>query len=555
MSTIAAESTLGNKGYTIPKKSLQRDQEREIKSLLTVRPFLPKSPIKPPSFPIYRESNGKYYVPRFFGFHTYGLPKGQKIGDGDDIDLKFNGSLRDYQENVVSVYKDCIYNKESPKYNGWGGLLEIPCGRGKTVIALNIIAQLQKKTLVIVHKNFLVTQWVERIEQFLPGARIGKIQGQTIDIENKDIVVGMLQSLSMKQYPPEVFESFGLTIVDETHHIAAEVFVRSLFQVVTKNVLGLSATMQRKDGLTKVFKMFLGDIIYSEKREGTDQVLVRSMVYSTDDADFNRIKLDYRGNPQYSTMITKLCTFNHRSEFIIKVIIQLLKEKTNEQIMILAHNRNLLTYLHDAIESRNIATVGYYVGGMKEKDLKETESKKIVVATYSMAAEALDIKTLTTLVLATPKTDVTQAVGRILRVKHKQPLVVDIVDRHEIFIRQWKKREKFYKSNNYKIVRSNSQFYDNKEPEQLSADDFNDEEEWEVIFEPGKKYTMKRSRLKKTTTPKPITEKNAPSGLPDSVVTLINETSEKARHIKTMDDNLFDQDNLLKGKCLIPLDE
>ena len=60
----------------------------------------------------------------------------------------------------------------------------------------------------------------------------------------------MLQSLSMKQYPPEVFESFGLTI-DETHHIAVEVFVRSLFQVVTKNVLGLSATMQRKDGLTK----------------------------------------------------------------------------------------------------------------------------------------------------------------------------------------------------------------------------------------------------------------------------------------------------------------
>ena len=268
--------------------------------------------------------------------------------------------------------------------------------------------------MVIVHKNFGNTVG-GKIEQFLPGARIGKIQGQTIDIENKDIVVGMLQSLSMKQYPPEVFESFGLTIVDETHHIAAEVFVRSLFQVVTKNVLGLSATMQRKDGLTKVFKMFLGDIIYTEKREGTDQVLVRSMVYSTDDADFNRIKLDYRGNPQY-TMITKLCTFNHRSEFIIKVIIQLLKEKTNEQIMILAHNRNLLTYLHDAIESRNIATVGYYVGGMKEKDLKETESKKIVVATYSMAAEALDIKTLTTLVLATPKTDVTQAVGRILRV-------------------------------------------------------------------------------------------------------------------------------------------
>lgn len=563
MSTVTMNSYLGNKGYTIPKKCLDSKERQQLKNDLTVRPYIPKSPIKPPAFPIYRESDGKFYVPRFYGFNTHGLPEKQKIKDGNDINVKFNGGLRDYQENVVSVYKDCVFNKDSPKYNGWGGLLEIPCGRGKTVIALNIIAQLQKKTLVIVHKNFLLTQWVERIEQFLPGARVGKIQGKTIDIEDKDIVIGMLQSLSMKQYPPEVFESFGLTIVDETHHIAAEVFVRSLFQVVTKNVLGLSATMQRKDGLTKVFKQFLGDIIYSEKREGTDQVLVRSMVYSTTDKDFNRVKLDYRGNPQFSTMITKLCTFNPRSEFIIKVIIQLLKEPTNQQIMILAHNRNLLTYLHDAIVSRNIATAGYYVGGMKEKDLKETESKKVVIATYSMAAEALDIKTLTTLVLATPKTDVTQAVGRILRVKHEKPVVVDIIDRHDMFIRQWKKREKFYKSNNYKIVRATSEEYENKEPNEIVAEDFDDEEIWELLHEPSEKKPIKRSRLKsksktgnKTSKLKSIeTEKSAPDGLPDSVLALINETNETAKSVTIKEDSLFSEENLLRGQCLIPLDE
>ena len=69
-------------------------------------------------------------------------------------------------------------------------------------------------------------------------------------------------------------------------------------------------------------------------------------------------------------MITKLCSFNNRSEFLIDTIRDLLKEPTNEQIMILAHNRNLLKYLHDAIDTRNIASVGYYVGGMKEADLK-----------------------------------------------------------------------------------------------------------------------------------------------------------------------------------------
>ena len=128
--------------------------------------------------------------------------------------------------------------------------------------------------------------------------------------------------------------------------------------------------------------------------------------------------------------------------------------------MILAHNKNLLIYLHDAINHRNIASVGYYIGGMKAADLKVTESKKIIVATYAMAAEALDIKTLTTLVLATPKTDVTQAVGRILRVKHEQPLVIDIVDSHELFVKQWKKRRQFYIKNKYTIMETSNKNFE-----------------------------------------------------------------------------------------------
>ena len=69
----------------------------------------------------------------------------------------------------------------------------------------------------------------------------------------------MLQSLSMKEYPEDQFSSFGLTLVDEVHHISAEVFVRALQNIVTMYTLGLSATMNRKDGLSKVFKLFLGD--------------------------------------------------------------------------------------------------------------------------------------------------------------------------------------------------------------------------------------------------------------------------------------------------------
>jgi len=149
--------------------------------------------------------------------------------------------------------------------------------------------------------------------------------------------------------------------------------------------------------------------------------------------------------------------------------------------MVLAHNKNLLNYLYKAIEHRRIATVGYYIGGMKEKDLKVTERKTIIIATYAMAAEALDIKTLTTLILATPRTDVTQAVGRILRVKHERPLVVDIVDSHEVFCKQWKKRYSFYVKNKYSVVEINSDEYDSGK--------------WNVIYDPK---TGKKARKQKT---------------------------------------------------------
>ena len=98
------------------------------------------------------------------------------------INLDFKGDLRDYQKNIVSTYLGNV-----DKVKGGGGSLEIPCGRGKTVMALKLIEQLKTKTLVIVHKSFLLDQWIERIQQFLPEARVGKIQGQIIDIDNKDI--------------------------------------------------------------------------------------------------------------------------------------------------------------------------------------------------------------------------------------------------------------------------------------------------------------------------------------------------------------------------------
>ena len=626
---------LGYQGYSIFKDTLTVEEQHALRKELTVGAYIPKSPIQPTPFPIYRESPLKLYVPRYFGLEKWaGVQVESKISTGHAISLKFMGDLRDYQQVIVEKYLKAARNSGiGGAAIGGGGLLDVDPGKGKTVMALKIIDSLAVKTLVVVHKSFLSNQWKERIEQFLPGARVGIIQGQLIDTDNKDIVIAMVQSLSMKEYPQSTFESFGLTIFDECftyetcihtsdgvlkigqlyekwkkcrrnedgggtevqlpkilsynrdenvfeykklthawkkeredlllikaskrvirctpehkiltvgsgyveanklkygdlllckcetthkdkdkniafeksgtipvtsieheknecvnnsvydievednhnfviadsccdtggivvsncHHMGAEVFSRCMMKVTTTYTLGLSGTMQRKDGLSKVFKMFLGDVVHKEKAESDHCVLVKGINYVVDDDEFNEVEYDYRGNPKFSTMISKLCNYNRRSEFIVEVVIKELQHNSDQQIMILAHNKSLIQYLFKAIEHRKIATVGYYLGGMKESDLKASESKKIIIATYAFASEGLDIKTLTTLIMATPKSEICQVTGRILRVKHAKPVVIDIVDAHDLFKNQWQKRKSYYKKQNYRIIITENSLYE-----------------------------------------------------------------------------------------------
>ena len=465
---LCVNSYLGQKGYTILKSDLTIKQQLFIKEQLTIKPFVPGSPVQlQKSFPVYRESDKKLYLPRYYGEEFFGPAKQYKLSDGADIDLHFDGMLREYQVPVIQKYLDHVSS-------GGGGLLELFCGWGKSDAALYIISKLKKKAIIIVHKEFLMNQWIERINKYFPNAKIGKIQGQIIDIEGKDIVLCMLQSLSMKDYPSTIFDSFGLTIIDEVHHISSEVFSNALFKLVTKYSIGLSATMNRVDGTTKVFKMFLGPVVYKQERSKDEKVIVRGITFQTNDEEYNELLLDFRGKPASSKMLSKLCNYNRRTEFILNVLKDMLLENPKQQIMVIASYKNILQYIFDAINHRNMTSVGYYVGGMKESALKTTESKQIVLATYSMAAEGLDIKSLSTLFMVTPMTRIEQSVGRILRQKHEfNPVIIDIIDTHANFQKQWLKRKTFYKAQNYKIIQTNSSTY------------VTDVSKWKIVYEPN----------------------------------------------------------------------
>jgi superfamily II DNA or RNA helicase len=484
LATVCASSYLGKKGYTIPKSVLLPEDYEFLKNEMYMKPLVMGKEQMDGAFAVYRENDAKIYLPRFYGISRYGLPPRSEIQQGEDCDIEFVGELRDYQQKIVKTYVDHVSRpicSDASEFGG-GGILEVPCGRGKTIMSLNILTKLAaktetnetkkahsaKKTIILVHKEFLMNQWIERIGDFLPSARVGKIQANKMEIEGKDIVIGMIQTLFSRDFPTGTFDAFGLTIIDEVHHIGSEMFSRCLLKIVTPYILGISATVERKDGLTKVLYMYIGPKIYSEERSAEDAVRVHGIYYkSENDEEFNETEYDFRGQPKYSTMISKLCEYGPRSDFIVRVLTDTLatycssdqSNGLNGQVMILSHNRSLLTYLYNAITHRGLASVGFYVGGMKERDLKQTEEKQVVLATYSMAAEALDIKTLSILIMATPKKDIEQSVGRILRIKHANPIVIDIVDPHSLFQNQWATRKRFYKKCNYNIVSIDSTKY------------------------------------------------------------------------------------------------
>tara|TARA_B100001287_G_scaffold156399_1_gene131573 strand:+ start:1118 stop:2557 length:1440 start_codon:yes stop_codon:yes gene_type:complete len=449
---MVMETSLSNHGYKLKKKDLSTKEIKEIKNDLTVNPFTfndfgDKNEKK---FSLFMESPNSLYLPRFYGQEKYGLALKSKLNDGTPIDIKFNGSLRKEQEPIVKLYKDA-----ADKIGG--GLISLKCGGGKTVLSLWIISLLKVKTIVVVHKDFLMTQWRDRIGEFLPEARIGKIQQNTVDIENKDIVLAMVQSLSMKEYDPEVFSSFGLAVFDECHHLGAEVFHRSMAKVSSKYMLGLSATPDRKDGLRKVFEWYIGPMVYSTKEKNTDYIETRIYEYKNDNPLYSKEEILRNGKQCIPRMINNICNFKDRCQYINNLV--KVEYNLGRKILILSDRRE---YLNETMAwlNNNLSDncAGLYVGGMKPNELRESQEKDIILGTFSMASEGMDIPKLNTIVLSSPKSDVIQSVGRILRekadVRKFHPLVIDIKDSHPnlvIFEKQCDKRIKYYKKSNHDI--------------------------------------------------------------------------------------------------------
>jgi superfamily II DNA or RNA helicase len=246
----------------------------------------------------------------------------------------------------------------------------------------------------------------------------------------------------------------GATAVSNCHHLSAEVFSQALKKVNTQYSLGLSATPKRKDGLTKVFLWHLGDIVYSITKR-TDTVDVRMIEYFESDPVYGQEQYMFRGKLNTARMINNICDFVPRIDFVVGLIKEVLEDEPGRRFLVLSDRRSHVDAMVDKLRGLGIEAAQYY-GGMKTEALKAAEDKTVICSTWAQASEGLDLRGLNTLVLASPKTDVIQASGRILRDKPEErlytPLIIDIVDKYSIFVNQAKKRAAYYKKCKYNVT-------------------------------------------------------------------------------------------------------
>lgn len=415
--------------------------------------------------------HAKLLVPR--GLAGQGGIDKTAIGEPVSLTLQ-NFKPRENQLDLLPLIDAAILEAQ---LTGNGYILEAGTGIGKTVLGIYAASKIQKKTLIIVDQENIKVQWKKALMHFLglKESDIGTLQADKCDVVNKPVVIAMVHSISKQgRYPSWIYSMFGLVICDEVHVMAADQFSNAMWYFPAKIRVGLSATVDRKDGREIAFISHIGtNRIVKHGAPLVPKVLVLKSTWKCP----VRPKKDDKGNVMREkdgtlmveqiphgggkTMHMNKLLAKHapRNDMIADVICQAWKKGRN--ILVLSELMDAhLPLLKSACVKAGIPVndIGFYVGGKKEKELEVASTKSVVLATYKMTNKAVDCPWWDTIVLATPRSDIRQAIGRVLREyegkccavmggEGKPPIVIDIVDDDSnVFAGYWMARAQEYRS-------------------------------------------------------------------------------------------------------------
>lgn len=390
-----------------------------------------------------------------FGIKTVGIQCKLIQGKMHKIPLLCNHLKQKKENNLrdVSSYNFQVHRKGYEAYYGFeitGNrrfLLKDFTVTHNTVVSLKLFAHFKTKTLVIVDKNELLNQWTREINRFVPSVRIGIIQGSKCDIQSKDIVLCMLQTLSKRNSID--LTSFGLCFVDEVHGTSTKVFSNALMKAQPQRIFGLTATMKRQDNLEIIYQHFIGKMVYSNIDSGKKQ---KTQIFIHKYHGISSKSVYLWNDPSkiaHSTILTNLAKDTSRTEFLFNLLRELTLDKTRH-VLVVSDRTMLLKNLH-----KKLSNSGLFIGEIAQEERNLTmNEKQIILGTYQIAGVAFSCKRLNTLVFGTPRPNVTQAIGRIYRQEHKNvtPIIVDIVDEIPYLINQHFRRKKIYRKEIKEVV-------------------------------------------------------------------------------------------------------
>lgn len=383
-------------------------------------------------------------------------------------------TLLGYKRNIVNSSKKQISfaGKLTPvqvphyeivkKYmeNNFSGLFKASTGLGKTFMTLKLISDIGLFPVLIISASInqkdLLLQWKKSIHNLLPTVSVGIIQGNNIDVINKDIILTTISSVR-SQKKENLFKTLDIkfTVIDECHHSCSKKNSNILFKVANvEKFFCISATPERPDNFHKILEFWTGKPFHYFERIHEKQVLVDRYILKSDEY---KVFHTYNGKLNYTKMITDLISIEKRNELLVDIIEKLYKK--GRTILFITDRINHVKIISNMLKKKNI-NCNEFIGTItSQEDKNFALESKIIIATSKSFGEGIDKKDLDTLILGTPKkyesdTSISfiQTIGRIFRGSGKMdPLIVDIFDDFSVYKSQGYSRLSYYKKNSCKI--------------------------------------------------------------------------------------------------------
>lgn len=392
--------------------------------------------------------------------HCLEVPRGylSYTANKDVIDYLFSNEI-DFKDESISVpvkfrkkligiklrnYQDKALKEVGKKT---AGIIVAPTGSGKTIIALDLIKRLGQKTIIVVHRKELASQWMEAIKE-----RFGFEAGFLGSGKFKDskIIVAMLQSIVpyFEKVGIDGFPEFGNFIMDECHHCPCNQLMKAQELLHAKYRFGFTATPNRADGLERVIYLTMGSIISEISRNtvenigGTVPIYVKSL-----NTDFQPCQCD-----SWSEYINEVSNSYNRNFLILRIA---LKQELPVLILVdrIAHADNLAKILTEN-------NINYELAHGKTKDkktmLERIRKAKITIGTTSLIGEGIDVSSWGVMIMGSPissQVKLMQTIGRVSRPSKGKDkgIVFDLKDDCGFSGSSFKKRIKMYDEADIKV--------------------------------------------------------------------------------------------------------